>query len=164
MSAELGRAEWGADDDRTVDTLEDLLNDFESLEAGTDEGKRLRRCTEALVRYFAAHPDDDANLLRFARAIVARLAGSRSPAWFAVDPNLGTIIEPSCALGWAPLAHRPPRSLNEKVFDGVLAHMQIEVIRREHRFGSGKRCLGIDHPLLPAQPIRPQTRRKKAVT
>jgi hypothetical protein len=126
MSAEQELAEWGGDDDRIHDALEDLLIAFESLEAGTDEGNDLRGCTEALVRYFAAPPDDDANLLRFARAIVARLAGSRSPAWFDVDPNLGTIIEPSRALGWAQRAHRPPRSLNEQVFNGVLAHMQMD--------------------------------------
>lgn len=115
----------------TDDALEELLIDFERLEAGTDEGDALRGCTEALVRHFAASAEDDASLLRFARAMVGRLSGSEAPAWFPADPSPAAIVEPNRALGWAPPEHRPRRSLGGKVSDALLAHVQVEVIRRK---------------------------------
>lgn len=115
----------------TDDALEELLIGFESLEAGTEEGDALRGCTEALVRHFAASAEDDASLLRFARAMVGRLSGSEAPAWFPADPSPAAIVEPNRALGWAPPEHRPRRSLGGKVSDALLARVQVEVIRRK---------------------------------
>ncbi|MBK1644441.1 hypothetical protein CKO25_07185 [Thiocapsa imhoffii] len=92
MSAPKGLAALVPDDDRTDD----------ALEAGTEEGDALRGCTEALVRHFAASPEDGVSLLRFARAMVAR---GRRPDFTAGEKEGWSVV------GMMPETVRPQRPL-----------------------------------------------------
>ena len=132
-------------DEPSCAEIEQLLHEFESLESGTkecwdfpSEHDDLRDCTEKLVLCLARQiqqptvQDLDELLARFGKIIVLRLAGHWSPIWLDRDWSPKRVVEPNHAFGWKKPPGRPRKSLNEAVASGILAHMQVEVLRREY--------------------------------
>jgi len=132
-------------DEPSCAEIEQLLHEFESLESGTkecwdfpSEHDDLRDCTEKLVLCLARQiqqptvQDLDELLARFGKIIVLRLAGHWSPIWLDRDWSPKRVVEPNHAFGWKKPPGRPRKSLNEAVASGLLARMQVEIIRREY--------------------------------
>jgi len=132
-------------DELTCADIEQMLYEFETLESGTkgawdlqSEHDALRDCTEKLVLCLARQiqqptvEDLDELLARFGKIIVLRLAGHWSPIWIDRDWSPKRVVEPNNALGWKKPPGRPRKSLNEALASGILARMQVEVLRREY--------------------------------
>ena len=132
-------------DELTCADIEQMLYEFETLESGTkgawdlqSEHDALRDCTEKLVLCLARQiqqptvEDLDELLVRFGKTIVLRLAGHRRPIELSRTWTPKTVVKPDEALGWKKPSGRPSKSGNEVVASGLLARIQVEVIRRDY--------------------------------